>query len=191
MYGLKLKFASGQKLKLALAVSSLFAQLVLGSAPSAAQEGEMNFGIPNSSPGVFWPRGFGIEALSPDRLYPNGPQFGLSNTSGGFGMTGSGAFSGVGLEQRRVSPLARQEFANPNAFNSVSEGFSREAQTSSAVFGAALAGSFRQQMRSSSGDSVGRTGPLVSPFTLPNVDAILRDSVPSTDSILDGRSSSR
>ncbi len=155
--------------------------------PAAAQDG-MNFGIPNSSPGVFWPRGMGIEALSPDALYPNGPQFGISNTSGGFGLSGSGPISGVGLEQRVVSPLVRQEFSQRFSYTRIlEEDFLQESRRGAALLNTSLAGSVLMP----SGSSVVNyfSPPPVqigSPQTFPNVDAILHDKPLSTDSVLSG-----
>ena len=90
---------------------------LLPSAPAFCQETlGTGMGIPNSSPPVLWPRGMSLESLSPNNLYPNGPQFGLGNTSGGFGTSGSGPISGVGLTQRSVSPLVQQELRNSSSF---------------------------------------------------------------------------
>lgn len=75
-----------------------------------------NMGIPSSSPPVLWPRGMSDDALNPLNLYPNGPQFGLGNTSGGFGSYGSGPISGVGLAQRSLPNLIKEELERPYAF---------------------------------------------------------------------------
>ncbi|HEY9758182.1 MAG TPA: hypothetical protein V6C97_23655 [Oculatellaceae cyanobacterium] len=92
-----------------LAIGTL-ALVASAAIPVAAEELlGTGMGIPLSSPPVLWPRGMSLEALSPDNLYPNGTQFGLSNTSGGFGTSGSGPMSGVGLAQRSVSPLVQRE----------------------------------------------------------------------------------
>ncbi|HEY9682920.1 MAG TPA: hypothetical protein V6C86_15195 [Oculatellaceae cyanobacterium] len=96
---------------LAMAALTLVELLAL---PSTAEEIlGTGMGIPAASPPVLWPRGMSLEALNPDNLYPNGTQFGLSNTSGGFGTSGSGPMSGVGLSQRSVSPLVQRELQMP------------------------------------------------------------------------------
>ena len=154
-------------------------------APVKAQTG-MGFGIPNSTPGAFWPRAFSIEQQSPSNLYPNGPQFGLSNTSGGLGTSGTGEMSGVGLEQRSVSLLVREEMCDLYSFGrQLRESFGRESLRGSSIFSTVLAGRFRSQMNSSAYPhyQMGNPG-LITPYALPSVDSILHDNSANTDSIL-------
>lgn len=155
--------------------------LQFGTACRAQEDLGTAFGLPNSSPGVFWPRGMSIDQLSPNRLYPNGPNFGLSTTAGGFGLAGTGPLSGVGLTERRLAPLAAQEMADPFGFNSrLLDAFSRESSLSASLFGSVLAGQARRQMQ--------MTYTLAQP--LPTTGTNITDPLPSVDSILQDRSSS-
>lgn len=165
-------------------------------------------GIPNSSPAVMWPRAFSFESLGTGRLYPNGPEFGLSNTSGGFGSTGTGRISGVGLSERSLTGLAGQEIERPFAeLRRLTDAFSAERARGSNIFGTALGSQFRSQMQLGSFDALesrgslgalgasgaigsnpsnpqASFGALVSPSQLTSLDAVLRDRPASADSIL-------
>jgi len=144
-----------------------------------------NMGIPNSSPAVQWPRGMSLEALSPSNLYPNGPQFGLSNTSGGFGTTGSGPISGVGLAQRSVSSLVQQEFARPSYVSKLSALESAEALRGRSILSTVLGSRLETEMSRPSFVIPGQAGPgIVAPASLPSVDSVLQDRPASTDAIL-------
>jgi hypothetical protein len=158
-------------------------QSLLGA---SAQELGTNIGIPQNSPGVLWPRGMSIEALSPQNLYPNGPQFGLSNTSGGFGMTGSGPVSGVGLAQRSVSPLVQREFQSSSMFvNKLSVLETAESARSSSLLSSITSTQFRIEMnRASLLQSVENSRPIIQSYSLPTVDSVLGDRPASADSIL-------
>lgn len=171
-----------------LHINPIFAAFALCSSfllPTQAQDTGYFFGIPNNSPGIFWPRGMSQEALSPSNLYPNGTNFGLGTTAGGFGMAGSGPISGVGLAQRAVSNLVQIEMERPYTFfGQQTERFASESARSSAIFGAALGTGFRTEMQSRS-ERFSRS-PLQTtiPSPLPSVDVILNDSLPSTDAVL-------
>ncbi|MBX9686140.1 MAG: hypothetical protein K2X27_05530 [Candidatus Obscuribacterales bacterium] len=159
-------------------INSAGAQDVLGT----------SFGIPNSSPGVFWPRGMGIEALSPENLYPDGPNFGLGTTAGGFGTSGTGAMSGVGLTQRSVSPLVRRELRPAYSFEQrLTDIFHIESSSSNSLFASALARRSRREMLAPVSPDYARSQPgnLITPYSLPNVDSILQDRPLGTDAILD------
>ncbi len=156
--------------------------------PALSQENlGTSFGIPNSSPGVLWPRGMSIESLSPSNLYPNGSRFGLSNTSGGFGMSGSGPISGVGLTERAVSSLVQEELAHPYAYiRQLSVAGNAEAMRSVSLFNTALGGQFRTEMPRQSAlyPSIYSAQGLINPYALPSVETVLHDSSASTDAIL-------
>lgn len=155
--------------------------------PSYAQELGTSFGIPDSSPGVFWPRGMSLGAVSQRRLYPNGPNFGLSNTSGGFGLTGTGPISGIGLEERSVAPLESSELMRSSYYGRrIIQNFGAESSRSNSIFGMVLGNRLRREMSNSfSPDYMPPpAGALVSPYSLPSVDSVLRDLPASTDSIL-------
>ena len=167
-----------------LVLAPIFAAVL----PACAQELGTNVGIPNSSPPVLWPRGMSIEALSPVNLYPNGPQFGLSNTSGGFGVTGSGPMSGVGLSQRSVSNLVQEELNRPYDFMRRLSGLENaEALRSRSLFSTVLGSQFRIEMPRPSTtlfrDVESRLGALA-PQSLPSADSVLQDRPASVDAIL-------
>ena len=166
------------------------ALLVFGNWPIAARCQDMlgtHIGIPESCPTVLWPQGMSLEALSPNNLYPNGSQFGLSNTSGGFGMFGSGAMSGVGLAQRTVSLLVQEELERPTVFiRRLSELERAEAIRSGSQFSLALS---QQYSPAASGRAVPllprESRPALSaPWSMPSVDATLKDRPATVDSIL-------
>jgi hypothetical protein len=143
-------------------------------------------GIPQNSPGVLWPRGMSIEGLSPQNLYPNGTQFGLSNTAGGFGMSGSGPISGVGLAQRSVSPLVQKELQNPSVFvNRLSIVEAVEQSRSQTLLSTLTSTNFRVEMsRPSLLQAAEVNRPIVQTYMLPSADTLLQDRPPTTDSIL-------
>jgi hypothetical protein len=154
--------------------------------PVGSQDiGGTNVGIPNSSPPILWPRGMSIEALSPGNLYPNGPQFGLSNTSGGFGMYGSGPVSGVGLAQRSVSSLVREEMERPYEYiNRLANMESLEVLRSQSLFSAALSNSARSELPQVSDFQFEMRQGMTGSYGLPNVDAVLQDRPTSVDAVL-------
>jgi hypothetical protein len=147
-----------------------------------------SFGIPNSSPGVFWPRGSSLETLGFGRLYPNGPEFGLGNTSGGFGVTGSGRLSGVGLAERSVPTFVQEQMARPYANTQrLTSAFNTESARSANIFSSVLGGQFRSQTRIGSlGQStdLAGSGSLILPAPLPSVDSVLRDRPATSDAVL-------
>lgn len=105
-------------------------------------------------------------------------------------MSGSGPISGVGLEQRVVSPLVRQEFSQRFSYSrTIEENFLKESRLGSSLLNTSLAGSVLMPTGSS---VVNYFRPpevqIASPQAFPNVDAILHDQAPSTDSILSGGS---
>jgi hypothetical protein len=164
---------------------------LLATQPVAAQENlGTAFGIPNSSPGVFWPRGSSLETLGFGKLYPNGPEFGLGNTSGGFGVTGSGRLSGVGLAERSVTPLVQEQMDRPyESTQRLTDAFKSESSRAAGVFSSALGDQFRSQIRVGSIDQIGGTvsvpvPQLVQPTALPSVDAVLQDAPATTNSVL-------
>jgi hypothetical protein len=143
-------------------------------------------GIPNSSPPVFWPRGMSVEALSPENLYPNGPQFGLGNTSGGFGSYGSGPISGVGLAQRALPTLMSEELEHPYFF--VRRMYlldSAEALKSHALFASILAG--RGSSAANQAQPFKTQFYLSSPYSSALTDSILYDRPASVDTILNSK----
>jgi hypothetical protein len=166
--------------------------LFLATQPSSAQENlGTAFGIPSSSPGVMWPSGSSLETLGFGRLYPNGPEFGLGNTSGGFGVTGSGRLSGVGLAERGVSSLVQQQMERPYVGTQrLTDAFASESARGASVFSSALGDQFRTQIRVGSvnqgGDSIGLVPvqQLVQPTALPSVDAVLQDGPATTNAVL-------
>jgi len=173
-------------------LAKFFIALFLGlavSRPGFTQENlGTAMGIPNGSPGIMWPRGSSLESLGTGRLYPNGPEFGLSNTSGGFGVTGTGRASGVGLAERTLPGLAGQELDRPfTEFRRLTDAFSAERSRSSNLFSTAVGGQFRFEMqRSSFGltQEAGVGGGLVQPSQFTSIDATLQDRSSSADSIL-------
>lgn len=143
-----------------------------------------SFGIPNSSPGVFWPRGSSLETLGFGRLYPNGPEFGLGNTSGGFGVTGSGKLSGVGLAERSVPTFVQEQLERPYAnTQKLTDAFNAERARSTSIFSAVLGDRFRSQIRLGSlseGPDLGGAKTAVTP----SIDAVLKDRPATSDTIL-------
>jgi hypothetical protein len=143
------------------------------------------FGIPNSSPGVFWPRGSSLETLGFGRLYPNGPEFGLSNTSGGFGLKSSGVVSGVGLAERSVSVFVREELERPNKdIQRLTTAFNKERGVGFNLLRTAMSVQFRSEMQKESISQLSATQPTTQLYLLPSVDQVLKDQMPSTDAIL-------
>ncbi len=161
----------------------MYLSLIAGAPIANAQDAlGTNMGIPSSSPPILWPRGMSLEALSPDSLYPNGSQFGLSNTSGGFGMSGSGPLSGVGLAQRSVPSWVSTELERPYAYlRKLSALETAEVIRSQTLFSGALTGQTRSQSFLSTFAS-GRD--MSAPAGLPSVDSVLLDKPATTDAIL-------
>jgi hypothetical protein len=154
--------------------------------PAVAQDNlGTSFGLPNASPAVSWPHGSSLEVLGgTNRLYPNGPEFGLSNTAGGFGMIGSGPMSGIGLVQNSVSPLVREELERPLSDSKrLTDVFRGEAARSSLLYSTVLSGQFRSELARPESFQIGNeAGYLFS--SLPNVDSVLGDQAATTESIL-------
>ncbi len=145
------------------------------------------FGLPNSSPPIMWPRGMSIEALSPSNLYPNGPQFGLSNTAGGFGTSGTGPVSGVGLAERTVSPLVREQMDQPFRYlRRLTDLFSAEAAQTRGQLSSVLSSRFRGEVGKTSTVEAqpGTTVTSAVPGFSAAVDAILNDKPATIESIL-------
>ncbi len=151
------------------------------------------FGIPSSSPGVFWPRGSSIESLGFGRLYPNGPEFGLSNTSGGFGLLGSGPVSGVGLAEKTVPTFVQEQMSRSysNTMH-LTDTFNRErAAFKETVLTTAISNEFRSEMQKSR-TAQNKEIPIpdvplqlnTQLTALPSVDRVLQDQMPNTDAIL-------
>lgn len=157
-----------------------------GTGPCYCQETGTSFGVPNSSPPVIWPRGMSIETLSPNNLYPNGPQFGLSNTSGGFGLSGTGPSSGVGLAERTLSPLILESLSN--ADEAIKKGISQlnvEEIKANTNIRSVLSQQYRRELASPNRMATSRrTVEKFEEQTLPGVDRILHDTPYTTDSIL-------
>ena len=165
----------------------VFVTLTMNNAALAQEVLGTSMGIPNSSPGVQWPRGFSLESLGTGRLYPNGPEFGISTTAGGFGSSGTGRISGVGLTERSVSGLAGQELDRPfTEIRTLTDTFSQERARGSNFFGAALGTQFRSQMQPGTLllNSEQGIGSLINQPLFPGVDAILHDRADPTDSVL-------
>jgi len=141
-----------------------------------------NPGISGTSPGVFWPKGMSLEALGPSNLYPNGEQFGLSNTSGGFGTTGSGPASAVGLAQRSVSQLVQQELNRSYTYISGLTALENaQSQLNYSLLSGALASQYKAEI---SKQSIPQPGSVFVRPSFSNVDAILQDRPATTDSVL-------
>lgn len=155
---------------------------------SAAQAQDIgtSFGVPNSSPPVIWPRGMSIETLSPNNLYPNGPQFGLSNTSGGFGLSGTGPSSGIGLAERTLSPLILQSLSN--ADDAIKRGITQlnvEEIKANSDIRSVLSNQYRREINATDRLMTSRRNTeKFEAQTLPGVDKILHDAPFTTDSIL-------
>lgn len=167
---------------------SLFLGLATGllaSLPAQAQEDVTGtgFGIPHSTPGAFWPRAMSATQLGPGKLYPDGPNFGLGNTSGGFGLTGSGPLSGVGLTERSINPLTAREMSTPSLNRRLGEMFQQESILSGSIFSSVLAGQARREMQSPFTPTGSQVQMLMS-GPLPSIDSVLRDKPSSIDSIL-------
>jgi hypothetical protein len=165
------------------------AVLVVLLNPALAQEQNLgtSFGIPNSSPGVFWPRSFSVESLGFGRLYPNGPEFGLGNTSGGFGVA-AGRYSGVGLAERSVPGFVQEQLDRPYANTQhLVDLFNEQSGSSKILLSALLSGQFRGEIQRGSVaqrfDIIGADQPA-SLYALPSVDFVLRDRAQSSDAIL-------
>ena len=163
--------------------------LVCASSAIAQQENlGTSFGIPSSSPGVFWPRGSSIESLGFGRLYPNGPEFGLSNTSGGFGLKSSGPVSGVGLTERSVPVFVREQFEHPHtSIQRLTDAFNRERNFSATLFSTAISSQFRAEMQKSpmaKNKEISAPEPPPQLYVLPSIDRILQDEMPNPDTIL-------
>lgn len=154
------------------------------------------FGFPNSSPPIQWPRGMSREALDPANLYPNGAQFGLSNTSGGFGSAGTSQISGVGLAERALPFFQQEELRDPFAYNkSLNSRFHIEQIKSTLIFNRALSSALASQRTAGSSPAPGlyaggAGGQMLmflpkssSPEDL-STDGILKDPGLSTDAIL-------
>jgi hypothetical protein len=158
--------------------------------PAHAQQNNLgtSFGIPNSSPGVCWPQGGSIESLGFGRLYPNGPEFGLSNTSGGFGVAGSGRLSGVGLAERSVPTFVQVEMERPYVqINRLTDAFNRERTASAGLLSTVIGDKFRAEIqRGSLNESWQSTSSshLIPSYVIPSVDSVLNDQSQSTDTVL-------
>jgi len=166
------------------------ASLVVLPNPALAQEQNLgtSFGIPNSSPGVFWPRGSSFETLGFGRLYPNGPEFGLGNTSGGFGVAGTGRYSGIGLAERSVPGFVQEQLERPYANTQhLVDLFNEQSGNSKTLLSTLLGGQFRGEIQRGSVaqrfDTIGADQPA-SLYALPSVDFTLRDRAQSSDAIL-------
>jgi hypothetical protein len=171
--------------------SILFTGLVTISVSGPAYSQNLlgtSVGIANSSPAISWPRGLSFDSLGPNNLYPNGPEFGLSNTSGGFGLISSGPVSGVGLTRKSLSEFVQQEIVQPYNFHKrLTDIFNSEAASSSSILELALGSRFRTGLqRGSLADKFedSSIGHLIAPVSLPNVDSILKDKPASPDSLL-------
>jgi hypothetical protein len=159
--------------------------LLNGLLPATAQDRlGTAFGLPNTSPSLAWPHGGSLENLGGiNRLYPNGPEFGLSNTSGGFGMIGSGPMSAVGLVQNSVSPLVKAELERPfSAGKQLTDIFKGEAAHSSALLSTVLAGRFRAELAKDQIFEPASTTQMG--ISMPSVDFVLRDQPASSDAVL-------
>ena len=183
------KLLSMKIFRIMIFVSAAAVAALLSVGKVVAQEDSLGTaaGIPNSSPGVLWPRGSSVETLGFGKLYPNGPDFGLSNTSGGFGTTGSGRMSGVGLAERSVSPLVQEQLERPyNNIQRLNDDFTRESAKAQSTFSDALSGQFRTEIQRGSVAPAYQpsSGQLIRPYALPSVDSVLQDGAPSPDGVL-------
>ena len=154
--------------------------------PTCAQN--TNFGIPSNSPAVLWPRGFSQDYLGFDRLYPNGPEFGLSTTVGGFGLIGSGPVSAIGATRTTVQVWVRQEQIRPYTnLRRLTDIFNAERGREYALLNVALMKSFSSELQRGAtlaSTETGISGRVISPAVSQSNDFILRDQPASPDSIL-------
>jgi hypothetical protein len=172
------------KTRIITAISVLLASLNAALPANAQDKLGTSFGLPNTTPSVAWPHGVSLESLGGiNRLYPNGPEFGLSNTSGGFGMIGSGPMSAVGLVQNSVSPLVREELERPfSAGKELTDIFKGEAARNTALISSILSGRFRTELAK---DQIFEPAKVTQMgISMPNVDAVLRDQPFDPDAIL-------
>lgn len=176
------------KEKVVIKLNSGLIVLLISLLPAAAQDSlGTSFGVPNTTPSVSWPHGLSLESLGGiNRLYPNGPEFGLANTSGGFGMIGSGPMSAVGLVQNAVSPLVRSELERPfDANKRLTDIFRSEAARSSALFSSTLGGPFRAALATGFAVQTLKTGTTIHMgISMPSVDSVLQDQPASLEAIL-------
>lgn len=161
----------------------------LACLPLSAQETlGTSFGIPNSSPGVFWPRGSSVETLGFGRLYPNGPEFGLSNTSGGFGVTGTARMSGVGLAERSVPTFVQDQMSTPYTNTQrLTDAFNAENSRAAGTFSSAISSQFRSQMAGGTANQTQNSinpSPIFPSVALPSMDSILQDRPATSDGVL-------
>jgi hypothetical protein len=142
-------------------------------------------GIADTAP-PFWPHGSSIETYGVNSLYPNGGQFGLSTTAGGFGAPGEGRTSSVGLSQSGVSFLVKEELEKGNsAVIRQTSAFRSESAFSSSLFSSILAGRFRLEMSRAMDQDVWRTSAGgVIPASVPSPSSILQDQPQSTENVL-------
>jgi hypothetical protein len=169
-----------------LIVFFIATSMSIGDANAQQQSLGTSFGMNGSSPAVLWPRSANIESLG--RLYPNGPEFGLSNTSGGFGMIGSGPISAVGSTTRSVSNLVREELERPyNYLQRLTDIFKTEAERNYSLLGIVLGSRFTVELQRGAASStfdINTMRNLITPTSLPSVDAILKDGPSNPDTIL-------
>lgn len=142
-------------------------------------------GIADTAP-PFWPHGSSIETYGVNSLYPNGGQFGLSTTAGGFGAPGEGRTSGVGLSQAGVSFLVQDELVKANtSVSRQTSAFRSESAFSSSLFSSILAGRFRLEMSRAMDQDVWQTGAGgLLPASVPSPSSILQDQPQTTENVL-------
>ena len=168
-----------------ITISSILSSGFFSGAPAIAQERTgTSFGVPNSSPCVMWPRLMGIDVIQPGALYPNGNEFGLGTTAGGFGSSGTGALSGVGLERRSLGGLEAAESANRFSYQQrLAESFASENLRGNSVFSAPVSSRLSRQFGNQF-TPPSSAGALIPSSDFPGVDKVLNDRPPDTDTIL-------
>jgi len=158
--------------------------LSVGIAFAQQTNSNIFLGIPNSSPGVFWPRAESLETLGFGRLYPNGPEFGLGNTSGGFGLAGTGPLSGVGLTQRSVPSLEQAELDQPAITKRLVESLNEQRSNFQILNSQVLSNTFRFEIQRGSVGQALQTSPVLRSNDFISADRVLKDQPARTDDIL-------
>jgi hypothetical protein len=158
--------------------------LSMGTSFAQQSSNSIFLGIPTSSPGVFWPRAESLESLGFGRLYPNGPEFGLGNTSGGFGLAGTGPLSGVGLTQRSVPSLEQAELDQPAITKRLVESLNEQRSNFQILNSQVLSNTFRFEIQRGSVGQALQTGPIVRSDDFISADRVLKDQPARTEDIL-------
>jgi hypothetical protein len=163
--------------------------------PSPAQQTSgsplgTSYGFPgNSSPAFLWP--LGNNPVGGPALYPNGPSYGLSNSSGGFGGVGNGTPSAIGAIEPTVSNQQRLEFESANsALLRQEDIFNTQFAATNALLSGITGGVLAAQMSKtepyhySAGSITTTLVPLQLQGGTINIDKVLNDSINAANTIL-------